>query len=388
MNAGLPIDRRLVPLSSWHLDPEYTFLNHGSYGACPLEILHKQNQWRRRMEQRPTAFVIEELPSALRWAAACLGQFLRAQGDDIVFVENATTACNSVLASIRLMPGDEILLTDHGYPAIRNAAKHACCRTGASLIEAQVPFPLKESAEIIRAIESALGRRTRLVIIDHVSSPTGVIFPVKEITSLCHSAGAQVLIDGAHAPGMLSLDVPAVGADWYVGNCHKWLMAPKGSAFLWANTDARRDLHPTVISLGYGQGFLAEFDWTGTRDYTAYLATPAAIDFHESLGGPALQERNRSLACAAARLLEERWRTVRGAPDALTASMTAVSLPITATANIDLARQIQHWFITEHGIEVAVTPVAGGLWTRVSAQAYNSIDDYVRLAEVTASPPW
>jgi isopenicillin-N epimerase len=332
--------------------------------------------------------MVQELPSALRHAAARLAAFLRAKGEDVVFVENATAGCNAVLNSVPLVPGDEILVTDLGYPAIRNAAEHACRRTGAGIVEAPIPFPVHEAAIILRALEAALGPRTRLAIIDHVSSPTGLVFPIREMISLCHAAGTQVLVDGAHGPGMLPLDVPSLGADWYVGNCHKWLMAPKGSAFLWASGDAKRDLHPPVISLGYEQDFLTEFDWTGTRDYTAWLSVPAAIDVHERLGGRALQHRNKLLICAAARLLEERWRTLRGVPDALTGSMAAVRLPTRWAASTRLAREIQNWLLTEHRIEVAVTLTAGSLWARVSAQAYNSLDDYDRLAAVVASHRW
>jgi isopenicillin-N epimerase len=217
----------LVPRSEWLLDPEISFLNHGSYGAVPRTVLDEQRRLQERMEGDPTRFLALELSQALRSAADRLAMFVKAAGSGLAFIENATAGCNIVLDSARLAPGDEILLTDHGYPAIRKATEHHASRAGAIVTEAKVPFPISDPNEIVEAVASQLGPRTRLVILDHVSSPTAVVFPVRQLTSLSHEAGAKVLIDGAHAPGMLSLDIPAIDADWYVGNCHKWLMAPK-----------------------------------------------------------------------------------------------------------------------------------------------------------------
>ncbi|MGP0091651.1 MAG: aminotransferase class V-fold PLP-dependent enzyme [Xanthobacteraceae bacterium] len=374
-----------VSRSEWLLDPEVTFLNHGSYGATPRAVLAEQDRWRQRMEARPTAFMSDELPRRLRDAAGGLAAFVGGNGEDYGFVENATVGCNAVLNSIRLATGDEILLTDHVYPAVRKAAAHVAGRAGASVVEASVPFPLRDAGEIIGAVAERLGPRTRLVILDHVTSPTAAIFPVTELTALCNAKDARVLIDGAHAPGMLSLDIPAIGADWYVGNCHKWLMAPKGSGFLWARRASQQDLHPLAISHGYGRGFTAEFDWTGTRDPSAWLAVPAAIDFHLRLGGPSLRERNAVLAREAAGRLAERWKTARGTPDSLTGSMVAVRLPLPGPANDERAQQLRAWLFEAHRIEVAVVAFADALWVRISAQAYNEGADYDRLARAVAS---
>ena len=232
--------RATVPRSEWLLDPEYIFLNHGSYGATPRAVLAEQDRWRERMERHPNNFMNIELPAALRSAAASLASFLTCNEKDLVFIENATVGCNAVLNSLRLTAGDEILLTDHGYPAVRNAAEHVAMKTGARVVEAKVPFPIASAKIILDAVASHLGSRTRIVILDHITSPTAIIFPIRELVSLCRRAGALVLIDGAHGPGMLPLDIPSIGADWYVGNCHKWLMAPKGSAFLWTDSNDRR----------------------------------------------------------------------------------------------------------------------------------------------------
>ena len=246
----------------------------------------------------------------------------------------------------------------------------------ASLVEA--------AAESGGNIAARLGPRTRLAIFDHVTTPTAVIFPVEELVALCRRVGAAVLIDGAHAPGMLALDVTAIDADWYVGNCHKWLMAPKGSAFLWTAPARQADTHPLVISHGYGQGFAAEFDWTGTRDPSAWLAVPAAIDFHAALGGPALRAGNVALIREAATMLAGAWRTDRGSPDALTGAMAAVRLPDAGTATPERARELRDHLFETHRIEALVVAMAGALWTRISAQAYNEPADYQRLAQVFA----
>jgi isopenicillin-N epimerase len=296
-------------------------------------------------------------------------------------IENATVGCNTVLSSLIFSADDEILLTDHGYPAIRNAAEHTALRVGARVVEVSVPFPVSDPSQIIEAVASKLGPRTRLVILDHVTSPTAIIFPVRELSSLCRAAGARVLIDGAHGPGMLSLDIPSIGADWYVGNCHKWLMAPKGSAFLWVNPARQVDLHPLVISHGYGRGFAAEFDWTGTRDPTAWLAVPAAIDFHNQIGGPSLRERNAQLARESATLLATHWKTERGSADLLTGSMAAVRLPLRGVASPERAQELRAQLFEVQRIEVAITAFARSLWTRISAQAYNEPADYERLAQ-------
>jgi isopenicillin-N epimerase len=373
-----------APRSEWLLDPDVTFLNHGSFGATPRAVLVEQDRWRARMEQHPTGFMAYDLPVALRAAATRLAEFVGSADRDLVFVENATVGCNAVLNAFQLKAGDEILVTDHCYPAIRKAAEHVALRAGARVIEATMPLPLGDGASIVAAVGSRCGPRTRLAILDHVTSPTAVVCPIHELTSLCHSRGAAVLVDGAHAPGMLALDIPAIGADWYVGNCHKWLMAPKGSGFLWTSPARQAATHPLVISHGYGQGFTAEFDWTGTRDPSAWLAIPAAIDFHERLGGPSLRAHNTALARDAATLIAQRWRSERATPDPLTESMAAVRLPTSGAATLHRALELRRLLFDRHRIEVAINPFGGALWVRISAQAYNELRDYERLAQVFA----
>jgi len=376
-----------APRSEWLLDPDVAFLNHGSFGATPRAVLAEQDRWRARMERHPTGFMTYDLPAALRAAAARLAAFVGAAERDLVFVENATVGCNAVLNALQLKAGDEILVTNHCYPAIRKAAEHVARQAGARVVEASMPLPLDDGAAIANAIQSRCGTRTRLAILDHVTSPTAVVCPVRDLTSLCRSSGAAVLVDGAHAPGMLALDIPSIGADWYVGNCHKWLMAPKGSGFLWTSPARQSNTHPLVISHGYRQGFMAEFDWTGTRDPSAWLAVPAAIDFHRQLGGPSLRAHNIALAREAATLLAQRWRSERATPDPLTGSMAAIRLPAAGAASTHRALELRRLLFDQHRIEVAIHLFGGALWVRISAQAYNELSEYERLAEVLGRDP-
>ena len=278
----------------WALDEDMVFLNHGAYGATPRELFERQNEWRVRMEAQPPRFFMNELPDLIRRAAGEFADFVGAAAERTVLLENATSGINAVLRSLSFAPGERIVTTDHVYNAARNTLRFVSEGTGAVVHEVPVPMPLRAAAGVTRAIEDALDERTRLVVIDHIASPSGLVFPVTEAVRLCRERGIPVLIDGAHAPGHIDLDVDAIGADWYVGNGHKWLCAPKGVAFLAASVDAA-EIHPTTISHAYGQGLTAEFAKIGTRDPSPWLCVPDAIDLHRRLGGRALRQRNAAL---------------------------------------------------------------------------------------------
>ena len=364
----------------WALDPSFLTVNHGSFGATPRVVQAVQAQRRARMEAQPTRFMATGLPQALRAAADRLGTFLGARGEDIALLDNATTGCNAVLRSLRLDPGDEVLVLSHGYNAVRQTVRFVTDRAGARMTEAALPFPAPDAAGLTEAVVKALGPRTRLAVIDHVTSGSALVMPLAAIVAACHDAGVPVLVDGAHAPGQLDLDLEAIGADWYAGNCHKWLCAPKGSAFLWARRDRQADLHPTVISHGYGQGFGAEFDWTGTRDPSPFLAIPAALDFHARLGGAALRARNATLAAAAGADLAARWGTGMGNAGC-SAAMAVVRLPGSARADEAAARELRRRLLARD-CDAPVHAFDGALWLRLSAFAYNEAADYDRLFTV------
>jgi len=366
------------------LEPDFLTVNHGSFGAMPVAVRDAQDEWRRRLEAQPTRFMATALPDLLRKAATSLAAFLGAEAQDIGFVDNATTGCNAVLRSLRLVPGDEILVLDHGYGAVRNTVRHVTGRAGAIMVEALIPFPRPTADAIVKAVAAKLGPRTRLVVLDHITSPSALILPLEQLIPLCHQAGAQVLVDGAHGPGMVPIDLTALNADWYTGNGHKWLCAPKGCAFLWARRDRQDELHPVTISHGYDTGFLGEFDWTGTRDPSAYLSIGAAIDFHEALGGAALRRRNVALAAEAGKLLAEELGSELGALPALQGSMALVRLPLKAggAPTMDQAKALRRRLIAEERTDVIVNAIAGAYWLRLSAAAYNEIEDYARLARI------
>ncbi len=366
----------------WQLEPGYLTVNHGSFGATPRSVLAAQDEWRRELEAQPSRFMRRVLPPALRQAAGKLATFVGASGDDLAFVDNATAGCNAVLRSLHLQPDDQILVFDHGYAAVRNAARHEATRAGASVVEAKLPFPRPDDDGVVAVLEAALTARTRLVIVDHITSPSALVLPVARIAAACRAKGVPVLVDGAHGPGQVSIDLPALGVDWYSGNCHKWLSAPKGCAFLWASKAGQADLHPVTISHGYGQGFLAEFDWTGTRDPSAYLAIDAALDFHAQLGGNALRQRNVALAREGAEIVARALGTEIGAAPAMSAAMGLVRLNISGPANLERAKALRARLMDEHNTDAPFHALSGSIWVRLSAAAYNETQDYERLAGI------
>jgi isopenicillin-N epimerase len=364
----------------WPLDPAVAYLNHGGFGVTPNAVLREQESWRRRIERNPTRFFVWELPALQREAAASLASFLGAEGEDLVFVDNATAGCNAVLRSLDFAPGDEILITSLAYGAILKAARYVAGRSGATLVEVEIPLPVADDAAILAAVASRLGPRTRLAIFDHVASHSALVLPVAALVRLARAAGARVLVDGAHAPGQVPFTLPAIAADWYVGNCHKWLLAPRGCGFLWCEKPLQALIHPLAISHGYGAGYLAEFDWTGTRDPTPFLALPAALACHRRLGGEALMARNTALAREAALLLATRWRTGLGGPESSFAAMATVRLPLDGDMSQARAVALGRWLSDAHRIEAAVNAQSGALWLRIAAQAYNELAEYERLA--------
>jgi len=368
------------------LESGVAFLNHGSFGAAPSAVLEAAERWRQRMEANPDLFLREILPGELREAAAELARFVRARPDDVVFVDNATAGVNAVLRALELRARDEILATTHTYGAVRQAIRYVCDRTGAKLVEAQITLPVADAGILFSAVADRLSERTRLAVLDHVSSPTGLIFPVAELAALARARGAHVLIDGAHGPGQLELDVPALGADWYVGNCHKWLFAPRSCAFLWCREDSKRELHPLAISHHYGEGFTAEFDWTGTRDFSAWLAVVDALRFFDRLGAARVRAYNHDLVVTAASRIAEAWQTPLDAPAAMHGSMIALRLPPRLQAygppTRDTAGRLQSALLAEHRVAVAVMALGDALWARISGQIYNTPEDYEKLLSI------
>lgn len=375
--------RRLLPL--WLLEEDAVFLNHGSFGATPRAVLEAQTQWRTRMEQQPVRFMTRELPTALHASREKLGALLGACPADLAFVDNASSAVSTVLRSIDWRVGDEIVLSHQAYESVRQAVRYIADRHGVHARPARIPFPLENDDVIVDAYRAVLGPRTRLVIVDHVSSPTALVAPLSRIVALCREAGCAVLIDGAHAPGMLPLAIESLGVDWYTGNCHKWLFAAKGCAFLWTAPARQADTHPLCIAKGYGAGYRDEFDWTGTRDPSAWLALDAALEFHAGLGGAALSVRNHQQVIAAAQSLCAVWGVAMPAPPSLFGSMVTLPLPPRWPVSAEQAQQLHDRLWDAHRVELPVLAHNDRLWVRISCQAYNEPDDYACLARAVAA---
>lgn len=381
--------RRL--LAEWLLDPEVTYLNHGTVGAPPRRVLEAQRALREEIERQPACMLFREVagmigaelpePTRLRAAADAVADFVGAASKDLVFVDNATTGVNAVLRSLDLQAGDEILVTDHAYGGVVRAARHAARTHGADLRIVELPFPGASRDTILQRIAASLGPRTRLALVDHVTSDTALVFPLAEIAAACRERGVPVLADGAHGPGQIPLDVPALGVDWYSADLHKWAFAPRSCGFLWAAPHAQAELHPPVISWGLDEGFVSEFRWVGTRDPTAYLAAPEGIAFLRELGEEAVYAHNHELAVEAARLLAGRLGTELDVDETMIPAMAAVPFPPQLGSTEPEADRLRDALLFEDQIEVSVKAHAGRLWTRICAQVYNELGDYERLAE-------
>jgi isopenicillin-N epimerase len=378
----------------WALDPEVVFLNHGSFGACPREVLAHQAALRAEMEAEPVRFLSREIDDRLDAARAALADFLGADADDLAFVTNATSGVNAVLRSLPFAAGDELLITDHAYNACRNALDFVARRAGARVVVAAVPFPIATADAVVEALLARVTARTRLALVDHVSSPTGLVMPIARLVAELGARGVEVLVDGAHAPGMVPLDLATLGATYYAGNCHKWLCAPKGSAFLWVRRDRQPDVRPLTISHGANSPkagrsrFRVEFDWTGTSDPTAWMTVPTAIACIGAMlagGWPAVMARNRALALEARRLVGDALGTPPPCPDDMIGSLASVVLPDGPPADIGWRRPdpLQRRLLDGWGIEVPVMswPAPPRRLLRVSAQLYNDREDFTRLAD-------
>jgi isopenicillin-N epimerase len=377
----------------WLLDPSVVFLNHGSFGACPIPVLRYQAELRQRMERQPVQFFVRDLEGLLDEAREALGAFLGAPAHDLAWIPNATTAVNAVLRSLSFAPGDELLTTDHEYNACRNVLDLVARRAGARVVVANLPFPVTGPDQVLQAVMDRVTERTRIALIDHVTSQTGLVLPIEALVRELRTRGVETLVDGAHAPGMLPLNVAAIGAAWYTGNCHKWICAPKGAAFLYTRPDMQEQTRPIVISHGANSTrtdrsrYLIEFDWVGTDDPTAVLSVPEAIRFMGQLmpgGWPAIRETNRQLVLRGRDVLCTALGIAPPCPDEMIGSLASLPLPDgdgrPGTSPL-YADPLQDLLLQQFHIEVPVIP-----WPkppkrliRLSAQVYNGDGDYEQL---------
>lgn len=382
-------------LDRWHLDPAVTYLNHGTVGAVPKVVLAAQQALRDEIEREPARVMLREVtdgvgvphgrPTRMRVAAEAVARFLGARRDDLVFVDNASAGINAVLRSLPLAPGDELLITDHAYGAVARTAQFVARERGATVVTAALPFPAFRPEAAVEAIATRLSPRTRVVIIDHVAAESSLIIPVAAIARRCHAAGVPLLVDGAHAPGAIALDIPALGVDWYVANLHKWAHAPRSCGILWARPDRQAGLHPLVISWGLDLGFTAEFDWVGTRDPTPWLAAPAGIDFLESLDFAAMRRYTHDLVWDGGQDLTARWGTSLEIEETAVGSMITLPLPASFGSQPADAGVLRDALLFQDRIEVQVQAIQGRLWVRVCGQVYNDARDLERLGAAVAA---
>ncbi len=376
----------------WMLDPAVTFLNHGSFGACPRVVMEAAARLRERIEREPVRFLVAELEPLLDEARAVVGAFLGANGDDLAFVPNATAGVSTVLRSLDLAPGDELLTTDHAYNACRNALNQRAEQAGARVVTAAVPFPTPGPDAVVEAVLAQVTPRTRLALLDHVTSPTALVLPVERLVAELAARGVDTLVDAAHAPGMVPCRLDAIGAAYTTGNFHKWLCAPKGAAFLHVRRDRQAGIHPLATSHGRNSPrsdrsrFRLEHDWTGTFDPAPFLCVPEALRFLEGLlpgGVGAWMEQNRAAALAGRRVLADALHVELPCPDEMIGAMAALELP---------AREVAPWtgpfdplqeaLFARFGIEVPVFafPALPRRLIRISTPAYVTPADVERLA--------
>jgi isopenicillin-N epimerase len=377
----------------WTLDPQITFLNHGSFGATPRVVLDRQSEYRAQIEREPVRFFVRELEPLIDESRAALAEFLGADPAGLAFVPNATAGVNAVLRSLDLDKLDELLVTTQEYNACRNALEYVAAIAGAKIVVADIPFPIASPDIIVERILEKVSDRTRLLVVDHVTSQTALIYPIERIVRELAARGVDTLVDGAHAAGFLPLDLRAIGAAYYTGNLHKWVCAPKGAAFLYVRENRRAGIRPVAISHGANSPrtdrsrFLIEFDWTGTFDPTPWLCVKDSLQFMAGVvegGWPEVMRRNRALALRARDFLCETLFIEHPAPDEMLGAMAAVPLPdgTLSTAPALYGDPLQDRLLFERNIEVPFVP-----WPhppkrliRISAQLYNDFQEYERLA--------
>jgi isopenicillin-N epimerase len=379
--------------SEWLLDPDITYLNHGTVGATPRRVLAHQRAITDEIERNPARFMLRELadehgtmthPSRMRVAAAAVAEFVGVAGEDLMFVDNITTGANAILRSFPFDTGDEIAVTNLGYGGIVNAATYTARTISGTLRTIELPQPGAARPDYVEAIATGLGPNTRLLIVDHLTPGTAMIMPLAEIAALCHERGVLVLADGAHVPGNIAVDIDSFGVDWYVANLHKWAWAPRSAGLLWSAKQHQSYLHPTVISWGLDHGIAAEFDLLGTRDPTHFLTAPFAIELLNEFGGAegvaAIYRHNHELAWWAGQYLADRWGTRFATPEEMIGSMVNVRLPAEFGSTKDDAERLRAALEAE-AIEVPIYLAPGELTTRISAQIYCDRADIERLGD-------
>jgi len=360
------------------LDTEVAFLNHGSFGACPRPVFERYQAWQRELESEPVDFLDRRLPALLADARTALADYLGCSAHDLAFVQNATTGLNLAARSLDLRPGDEVLSTELEYGACDLAWEWVCRRAWARYVRAPIPLPLSDPSEIVDALFAAATERTRVVFVSHVASGTGLVLPVEEIVARARKLGLVTVVDGAHAPAQVPVNLAGLGADYYSGNAHKWLCAPKGAGFLHVQPERQERVDAAIVGWGYSDGnaFSERVEKQGTRDPAAWLTVPDAIGFQAERDWEAVRERSRRLARDARRELCELLGTEPLAPESMVAQMAAVRLPRSAP-------ELSARLFARHRVEIPVGGPERDL-LRLSVAGYTTRADIDRLSAALA----
>jgi isopenicillin-N epimerase len=369
-------------VTEWQLDPQLTYLNHGSFGALPTQVAAAAAELRLAVERDPADLLVRRLPGQIDEIRQRVAELLGADAADLVFVDNATTGTATVLAAIGalLSPGDEVLGTDHCYSAVSVQLGVLAERYGVRPIAVHVPMDVASSGDVVSAIVERITPRTRLLVVDGIASASGLRFPVTEIVAAAHERGIPVLVDAAHVPGQAAVDLDATAADFWVGNLHKWVCCQRAVAVLRVAPRWQPLIRPLVPSHDYAEGFQPAFDWTGTRDPVPLLSVNPALDYWEQVGWDAARVRQRELVDTGAAVLAGALGTTSPQPPGMTASMRIVSLPVELSQ--PEAEALGQQLLAEHRFEVALLPLHAKRWLRISGQLYNTPGDYERLASV------
>jgi isopenicillin-N epimerase len=360
------------------LDPGVTFLNHGSFGATPKKVFRKYQRWQLELERQPVEFLGRRFIGLMREARSSLAEYFHTAADNLVYTPNVTVSVNIVARSLGLGTGDEVLATDHEYGACDRTWRFLSKEHGFSYKNQPIPVPMTTKEDFINALWEGVTSRTRVIFLSHITSPTAIIFPVAEVCTRARHEGILTVVDGAHAPGQIPIDMQAIGADFYGGNLHKWLCAPKGAGFLYARPEAQKLLKPLIISWGYesetpsGSAFIDYHEWTGTRDIAAYLTVPAAIQFQADHDWTAIRTACHQLACEAqAQICALTGITPLHPDDPLWFAQLAAA-PLPADTNVTVLKERLY---DEYRIEVPLITWNGRKLIRVSIQGYNSTRD-------------
>jgi isopenicillin-N epimerase len=366
--------------NSWLLDPEVAYLNHGAFGALPTVVGEAAAELRAMMERDPADLMMRRLPGMLNDVRSQLAGLLRAEEAGCVFVQNATTGTASVLASLApsLKAGDEILTTDHRYDAVAVQLNRLVASRGVTTVFAHVPIDLTDPADVVAAITNCITSRTKLLVVDAIASASGFMFPVPQIVAAAHERGVPVLVDAAHAPGQMDVDLVATNADFWVGNLHKWVCSPRAAAILSVAPQWRDTVRPMVASRRYAEGFQPAFDWTGTFDPVTVLAVPAALAFWDILGWENVRHQQRAIVDDGAARVATALGTTAPTAAEFRAAMRIIELPVTLPPQH--ARQVEATLSEKHQVEISLMALHGRNWVRVCGQIYNTPSDYDRLA--------